>query len=110
MVRLLGCSPSELHDKLQRGDDFILLDVRSREELELARLDGCVHIPLNELDDRIGELERCRSKEIVVMCHHGVRSAMAQGILMEQGFKDVRSLIGGIDAYAEKVDPKIGFY
>ena len=110
MLRLHGCSPAELHDKLLRGDDFVLLDVRNAEELELARVKGCLHIPLNELENRIGELESCRHKEIVVMCHHGVRSSMAQGILTEWGFPAVRNLVGGIDAYAATVDPRVGFY
>jgi adenylyltransferase/sulfurtransferase len=65
---------------------------------------------LGELEGRLAELESCRDKEIVAMCHHGVRSGMAQGLLTEKGFTWVRNLVGGIDAYAATVDPGVGFY
>ncbi len=104
------CPPRELGDKLERGDEFCLLDVRTPEELELARIDSCLHIPLNELPERIQELEPWRDKEVVILCHHGMRSEMAQQFLRQQGFRRVRNLRGGIDAYSSEVDERIARY
>lgn len=105
-----ACSPFELKEKLQRRDDIVLLDVRTSEELSIARIDGCVHIPLNELPTRVGELEPSRGQEIITMCHHGMRSEMAQQFLLSHGFAQVRNLTGGIDAYAEMVDSSLPRY
>lgn len=88
----------------------ILLDVRTDEELEIARVDPCTHIPLHELKARVGELQEYRETPLVCMCHHGVRSAMAAGFLREQGFAVVHNLEGGIDAYAREVDPGLTRY
>ncbi|MDZ4860423.1 MAG: rhodanese-like domain-containing protein [Candidatus Hydrogenedentes bacterium] len=104
------CSPRELKEKLERADEFLLLDVRSDEELALARVDGCTHIPMPDLDDRMAELEIWKTKEIVVMCHHGIRSLMAQEYLESEGFRRVRNLTGGIDAYAVHGDPSVARY
>ncbi|MFA6239337.1 MAG: rhodanese-like domain-containing protein [Candidatus Hydrogenedentales bacterium] len=103
------CSPEELHSMLQGSESVFLLDVRRVDELEKARIDGAMHIPLHALEERVEELEPWRNAEIVVMCHHGVRSRMAQQFLHERGFEGVRNLAGGIAAYAN-VDPSVGKY
>ena len=69
-----------------------------------------MHVPLDKLDDRLDDLEALKAKEFVCMCHHGMRSQMAQEYLEAQGFKRVRNLTGGIDAYAAEVDPSVGRY
>lgn len=104
------CTPEELGEKLRRGDDFCLLDVRTPDELDCARFEECLHIPLNELPQRLEEIIHLRDKEIVAICHHGMRSEMARDYLASQGFGKVRNLDGGIDAYAAEVDPRIGRY
>jgi len=104
------CSPRELKEKLDRGDDFVLLDVRTGEELARASVPGAMHVPLDQLDDRLDDLETLMSKEIICMCHHGVRSQVAQEYLAVQGFKRSRNLDGGIDAYAVQADPSVGRY
>lgn len=105
-----NCSPQELKQKLDRGDDFLLLDVRTDEELALARVDGCTHISMIDLDNRMAELDPWKTKEIIVMCHHGTRSGMAQEYLTAEGFRRVRNLSGGIDAYAVHGDPSVARY
>lgn len=104
------CSPKELKEKLDKGEDFVLLDVRNDDELRKASIKGCMHVPLDKLDDKLDELEPLKGKEIVVICHHGMRSQMAQEYLTAQGFKRARNLAGGIDAYSVEADPNIPRY
>lgn len=104
------CTVTELAEKLAKGDDFILLDVRMDEELAIAKIGEPTHIVLQELPDRLEELDDARTREIVVMCHHGGRSAMARDFLLDSGFSHVRNLVGGIDAYAASVDPGMPRY
>ncbi|MCL4219383.1 MAG: hypothetical protein KJ052_20580 [Candidatus Hydrogenedentes bacterium] len=105
-----ACSAVELSKKLAQEEDFLLLDLRTDEELEIVQVAGACQIPLHTLADRLGELAPWRDKEIVAMCHHGVRSAAAQEYLLAVDFKNVRNLDGGIDAYAAEVDPTLARY
>jgi rhodanese-related sulfurtransferase len=96
-------------------DKYQLVDVRERDELELARLDHFVHLPLGEYENwaeqlESGQLPLDKEKETIVMCHHGIRSAQMCSYLAQQGFRKVRNLSGGIDAYAKQIDPSIGTY
>src|SRR2546422_9885214 len=77
-------------------------------EYEIAHIDGAVLMPLGELPDRLGELDG--HHEIVTHCHHGARSLKALEILKAAGFSKVRSLRGGIDAWAVNVDPALPRY
>ena len=99
--------PQELKTLLDRGQ-VTLLDVRHDEELAIARIDGAVHIPLNELQARLSELDRQRP--VVAFCHHGVRSEMAGRVLERNGFADVSHLSGGIDAWSQAIDPSVPRY
>jgi len=96
-------SVRELARKRTAGDDFVLLDVREPDELALAALDGVVHVPMHEIRARLDELPRDR--EIVVMCHGGVRSDSVARFLRAEGFPRVSNLAGGIDAWSCEVDP-----
>ncbi|HYU90128.1 MAG TPA: molybdopterin-synthase adenylyltransferase MoeB [Gemmatimonadales bacterium] len=98
----------ELRDEWQRHPDLLVVDVREPHEHEIAHIDGAVLIPLGELPDRLGELDGHR--EIVTHCHHGARSLKALEILKAAGFSKVRSLRGGIDAWAVNVDPTLPRY
>lgn len=100
------CSVEELGGRLHETPrTFLLLDVREAEELAIAALPGAVHIPLGDLPGRIGELADWREREVLALCHHGVRSAMACRFLREAGFAAVRNVSGGIDAWSLRVDP-----
>ncbi|MEM7009250.1 MAG: molybdopterin-synthase adenylyltransferase MoeB [Thermodesulfobacteriota bacterium] len=90
------------------GNDFTLLDVREYHEYDIANIEGSVLIPLGEVADRLDELNP--DDEIVVHCHHGGRSMKATQYLKDQGFKNVKNLAGGIDAWAEKYDPDMPRY
>jgi adenylyltransferase/sulfurtransferase len=101
-------SPELVNEMLESGEDTILLDVREDWEWEKAHLEGAIHIPMGELEGRVAELD-IRS-EIVVYCHHGERSIDGCLVLWEQGFRKVRSLTGGIEAWSELVDPTVPRY
>ncbi len=98
----------ELRDEWQRNPALVVVDVREPHEYEIAHIDGAVLMPLGELPDRLGELDG--HHEIVTHCHHGARSLKALEILRAAGFSKVRSLRGGIDAWAVNVDPALPRY
>jgi sulfur-carrier protein adenylyltransferase/sulfurtransferase len=97
----------ELKGRLDRGDDLFLLDVREPHECEIVTLNGYL-IPLNDLSARVSELDS--SRDIVVYCHHGTRSGRAVAFLRQIGFTKVKNLVGGIDAWAERIDPALPRY
>ena len=100
-------SPQELKARLDRHDALVLLDVREDWETALCRLEHATHIPIEEIEFRTAELDQ--SDEIVVYCHHGVRSAAVANFLRQQGFKAV-NLAGGLDQWARAVDPRMKRY
>jgi rhodanese-related sulfurtransferase len=104
------CSVEELQQKRLRGDEFLLVDVRTAEELAIASVSGACHLPLDEIAMRAEEIADWKDKEVICMCHHGMRSARAQGILQRAGFKQVRNLTGGIHAWSVSIDPKVPRY
>jgi len=101
-------SVHELKHKLDAGESVELIDVREPFEYEIARIDGAKLIPLGELTKRLGEIKR--NGQTVVHCHSGVRSANAVQLLKQAGFNDVFNLAGGIDAWANEIDPAMQRY
>jgi adenylyltransferase/sulfurtransferase len=97
----------ELKSRFDNDDKPFLLDVRQPNEFNLVNLGGRL-IPLGELPRRVHELDA--SKEIVVYCHHGMRSAQALAFLRQSGFGNVKNLSGGIDAWAREVEPMMVRY
>jgi adenylyltransferase/sulfurtransferase len=100
-------TPTELKERLDRGENIFLLDVREPQEVEICNLDGYV-IPINDLPSRAHELDS--SREMVVYCHVGTRSARAVEFLKQAGFRKIRNLSGGIDAWGETVDRSMPRY
>jgi rhodanese-related sulfurtransferase len=86
-----------------------LLDVRTHAEHQIVALAGSLLIPLHELQERADELEALRGREVVVYCHHGVRSLSGAAFLGALGFL-ASSLRGGVDLYALQVDPTLPRY
>jgi adenylyltransferase/sulfurtransferase len=86
----------------EKGSDLVLIDVREPHEWEIAHIDGARLIPLGQLPERLAELDG--HAEIVTHCHHGARSMKALALLKGAGFSKVRSLAGGIDAWADRVE------
>ena len=107
---------TELAQKLKSKDSFILLDVRELHELEHAKImdDRLEVTPMSDLAneglDALSESAKSQSAEIYVLCHHGTRSAQVTVWLAQQGWSNIKSVQGGIDAYAQQVDQSVGFY
>jgi molybdopterin/thiamine biosynthesis adenylyltransferase/rhodanese-related sulfurtransferase/molybdopterin converting factor small subunit len=96
-------SAEELRREMdEKGSELVLIDVREPHEWEIAHIEGARLIPLSQLPERLGELDG--HAEIVTHCHHGARSMKALQILKGAGFNRVRSLAGGIDAWADRVE------
>ena len=104
------CSVEELRELRTRNADFLLVDVRTAEELAIASLEGACHLPLDELPMRLTEIDAWKDRTVICMCHHGMRSAHAQQILQRSGFTQVRNLIGGIHAWSTRIDPGVPVY
>ena len=100
--------PAALKLLLESPQPPLVLDVRESWEREAARLPGTLDIPMMEIPQRLTELPRDR--DIVVMCHGGVRSLKVAHFLQQNGFSQVANLTGGIHAWATDVDPSIGTY
>lgn len=99
---------AELARRLQAGDGVRLLDVREPHELEISHLEGATLIPLGQLASRLSELDS--AQEMVVFCKAGPRSARALELLLSAGFRKVKNLKGGINAWAKEVDPRLPVY
>ncbi len=100
--------PRELAERLRRGDRIRLIDVREPHALQIARLEGAELIPLGQLAARLSELDS--AEEIVLFCRSGSRSARALELLVSAGFRKVRNLKGGLNAWAREVDPNVPVY
>ena len=101
-------SVHDLKRRLDEKQSLLIVDVRERFEYEFARIEGSILIPLQELPERLAELDS--SREIVAMCKSGVRSAHAVQLLQGAGYSQSFNLEGGIDQWAEEIDPAMAKY
>ncbi len=101
-------TPEELKSILDGGTQVLIVDVREPAEHVICHLAGAKLIPLRDFPKRISELN---PKDFIVLyCHHGIRSAQVTLWLTRNGFKNVKNLQGGIDAWAETIDPLMKRY
>ncbi len=101
-------TPEELKARLDRGDNLTIIDVREPHEYQICRLPDTILIPLGQVASRLDELNP--DNEIVVHCKMGSRSAKAVDLMRKAGFKRVKNLKGGIDLWAQTVDPSVPRY
>ena len=102
-------TPQELKSKLDASEPLLLLDVREPEELEISEFPHPYkHIPLDDLPERVHELDL--TSEIVVFCRSDQRSRLAAQMLQRMGFARVKVLKGGINAWAQEIDPSVPQY
>lgn len=100
--------PQDLVRKLHAGNNIRLIDVRDPVELDISQLPGEENIPLGELAANLSRLDS--AQDIVLFCRVGTRSARALQLLVAAGFRKVKNLRGGINAWAREVDPTLPIY
>ena len=101
---------AELAERIRQGKPLQIIDVREDWEREIARIPGDIHIPMNDLRERLGEVKAPEGGEVVIYCHGGVRSMMVAGFLEQSGIPGPLSLAGGIDAWSCVIDPSVPRY
>lgn len=100
--------PSELEIRLKNGEEVNLIDVREPMEYQIAHIEGAKLLPLSQFNEWINDLNP--EDEIIVMCHHGIRSANLCMFLIRNGFAKVINLDGGIDLWSKEVDSSVPRY
>ena len=98
----------ELDSILRKGKTPLILDVREEHEVKIAKIEGTIHIPMKEVENRLDELDS--NGEIIVHCKSGARSAKICKLLIKHKYKDVKNLKGGILEWSKNIDPKISQY
>jgi adenylyltransferase/sulfurtransferase len=102
-------TPTELKNRLDAGEKIVLLDIREPHELAICTLVNTAHIPMGDLMERLSELEKYRSQDIVVYCRSGRRSDSCAEFLRDQGYAGL-NLTGGILAWSDEIDSSIQKY
>jgi adenylyltransferase/sulfurtransferase len=101
-------APGEVKDMLARGEKLFFVDVREKWEYDTTHIEGSVLIPLREIPANLARLEA--ASELVLFCHHGMRSLDAAAWLRSQGVEGARSMSGGIDRWSTEIDPNVPRY
>lgn len=101
-------TPTKLRNRLDTGAAPLLLDIREPAEHAHCSIAGSLHIPMQEISTRLDELPA--DAEIVVYCHHGMRSMQVANFLDQRGYTKIYNLLGGIDAWSTEVDPSVPRY
>lgn len=104
----LEITPKNLKARLDRGEKFLLVDVRQQWEFELCKIDGAKLVPLDALSSSLPEI--AAADDVVVYCHHGRRSLDAVVFLRQQGVEGARSMAGGIERWSTEIDPQVPRY
>jgi rhodanese-related sulfurtransferase len=104
-------TPAEVKRQLDAGVRLNLIDVRQPEEYQIARIDGSELIPMDKIPGALDRLEqKADEAPLIVICHHGVRSANVVNYLRGQGIPSAQSLTGGIERWSLEVDPSVPRY
>lgn len=111
MHESIELGPGVVKQLLDDADqDITLLDCRLNKEKDIAAIDGSLFIPMQELADRLDELDDHLDRKLVVFCHAGMRSMKVAMFLRERGFEDVWSMAGGIDLWSQAIDETVPRY
>lgn len=107
-MNVASITPQELAELIRSDNPPTMLDCREDNEWAFCRIEGACHIPMSQMRNRYQELNT--AENLVVYCHHGVRSQSVAEFLVRQGFPRVGNLEGGIDAWSVQVDPDVPRY
>lgn len=99
----------ELKERIDAGEQIRVIDVREPHEYEFSRIEGAELKPLGQIGRWVDELGD-KSQELILQCHHGMRSDRACQFLAAQGFSNTKNLIGGIDEWSAKIDSNVPRY
>ncbi len=100
----------EVHQLLKEKANLLLIDCREPDEHEIGTIEGAMLLPMSELAARHKELADRQVDHMVVYCHHGMRSLNVTRWLRQHGFPQAQSMVGGIDLWAQEVDPQMPRY
>ncbi len=103
-------TPREVQAMRDAGESFVLVDCRTPAEAAVADIGADKLVPLQEVAQRLDELQPYREQKVVVHCHHGGRSLQMTAVLRQQGFADVKSMAGGIDLWSRDIDSDVPRY
>lgn len=98
-------TPREVKAKLDRKDKFVFIDCRVESEVQITTIDGATLIPVQQLEQRLGELKGHETDEIIIYCRSGGRSLQFADYLRHHGFKNARSMAGGILLWNKDINP-----
>jgi len=101
-------TPAEMKERLGRGENFLLVDVREPWEHELCHIDGAKLIPMGSIPQNLQALDV--DEDVVCYCHHGMRSMDVAVWLRGQGVQRAKSLAGGIERWSLEIDPRVPRY
>lgn len=103
-------TPRQVNEMRKVGDDFVLLDCRTTQEYNVARIEGATFMPMQEIATHLEKLRELANEQIIVHCHHGGRSLKVTQFLRENGFSNVKSMAGGIHVWSLDVDDSVPVY
>ena len=101
-------TPREVKDLLTRDDKVLFVDVREPWEYDATHIEGSVLIPLGQIPSNLARLEN--AEQLVLFCHHGMRSLDAAAWLRAQGVEGAKSMSGGIERWSTEIDPSVPRY
>jgi rhodanese-related sulfurtransferase len=100
--------PSDVKQRLDRGEKMLLVDVREPHEFAICHIEGAVLIPMGTIPANLQKLDT--DEDVICFCHHGMRSMDVANWLRAQGVKSAKSMAGGIDRWSLEIDPKVPRY
>ena len=101
-------SPQQVKQRRDRGEKFLFVDVREPWEYDTIRIEGSKLIPMREIPANLAALES--AEDVILFCHHGMRSLDAAAWLRSQGVEGARLMTGGIDRWSTEIDPLVPRY
>ena len=104
----LQIEPRQVQDRISRGEKLLLVDVREPWEHQVCRIEGAQLVPMGSIPSSLPLFEQ--ADEVILYCHHGIRSLDAAVWLRQQGIEGARSMSGGIERWSREVDPKVPRY